>query len=72
MDSVFRAGLTRIANGNASRMSPKVISKGIISSTVSGLGGSLLNGLKSRAIDVWGTKPGSGTSGGPLYWEPAR
>ena len=36
------------------------MSKDIISSTVSGLEGSLLNGLKSRVTDVWGTKPSSG------------
>jgi hypothetical protein len=66
MAAVFQSGLTKIDNCTASRMSSKVFSKGIASSIVSGLGGSILNGFKSRATDVMGS------GGGPLYWSPAK
>ncbi len=73
MASVFQSGLTKIKNGTASKMSAPVFCKGITSSFVSGLSGSILNGFKSRAVDVWSAGKGRNTiSSGPLYWEAAK
>ena len=45
--SVYKSGLTKIKNGTAKKMSPKVVGKGIISGIVNGSGESIFNGVSS-------------------------
>ena len=70
MDAVFKSGLTKLGNRTASKMSLKVIGKGITSSFVSDLGLARGMGFKSfmdnswRAYNQWQNSVPTG----PLYW----
>lgn len=51
-DAVYKSGLTKIINGNASRMSISVFKKRVISGTISGIPGSISSGVKSYFDDI--------------------
>ena len=70
MEAVFKSGLTKLGNKTASRMSLKVIGKGIVSGFVADLGVSTVMGVKGFIGDSWQTyqKQQTTTPTGPLYW----
>ena len=70
MSSVYKSGLTKLKNKTASRMSVKVMGKGVISNFVSDLGVSVTMGIKSYVIDTWKSYyyPQKPTYTGPVYW----
>lgn len=70
MDAVFKSGLTKLGNKTASKMSLKVMGKGIASSFVADLGLASGMGVKSFISDSWQSyqKRQTTTPTGPLYW----
>ncbi|HHW46454.1 MAG TPA: hypothetical protein GXX17_06030 [Clostridiales bacterium] len=70
MDAVFKSGLTKLKNQTASRMSAKVIGKGILSSFVSDLGLAAGMGAKSffeSSLEQY-VQNQNPTPTGPCYW----
>ena len=70
MSAVFSSGLTKLGNQTASRISAKVLGKGLVSSFVSDLGLAAGMGAKSYFESSWeqyiqSQKP---TPTGPFYW----
>ena len=51
MSAVYRSGLTKLRNGTASRMSAKVIVKGLTAGLVGSLPMDMYYGIKQHAYD---------------------
>jgi len=76
MNAVFKSGLTKIAHGNAKRMSSKVISKGITSGVVGGLSTSVALGSKNGFVEKYAQSKKKSQNyrfdKGEYRWESAR
>ena len=68
MDAVFKSGLTKLGNQTASRMSAKVIGKGVASGFVSDIGLASGMGAKSFFESSWEMYNQKPTPTGPCYW----
>ena len=70
MNAVFKSGLTKLGNKTASKMSIKVVGKGIASGFVANLGLAFGMGVKSFISNSWQSyqKRQTATPTGTLYW----
>lgn len=70
MEAVFKSGLTKLGNQTASKMSAKVIGKGIASGFTSDLGIAAGMGVKSFLENSWERyyQQQESTPTGPYYW----
>lgn len=70
MDAVYKAGLTKLGNQTVSKMSAKVLGKGVTSSFVSDMGLAFGMGVKSFFESSWVqfNQNSKLTPTGPCYW----